>query len=121
MAKDIIQEEIEPKANPLSFIVVVLIAAAFCIGMFMGSSGKSDVVGIDLSAVAERDSIIAVYEDSVGVLTQQVLERDTIISILVGHEEEQRDSIFVHLEDKFEGVPEPQKEALIEEALNAIQ
>ena len=111
----------EPEAKPLSLIVLILIACAFCIGSFLGKYSHQDKVIVDLSAVYERDSIIAQKELKIGELTNKVNERDSIIVSLVSKETAQRDTVFTHLEDKFEGAPDSTREALINEALNAIQ
>lgn len=107
-----------PKPKPISLIVLVIIISAFFLGK---CSGGDTEPGYDFSEIEKRDSIIAAKDLKIGELTKRVNERDTVIVILTNKEEAQRDTVFNHLEDKFVGAPDSTKEALINEALNAIQ
>lgn len=111
----------EPKAKPISFIVVAIAVAAFFGGLYVGGNVSDKTVELNLSQVHKRDSIIAEQEAKIGGLTHRVNERDSIIVYLSGKEDSQRDTVFFHLEDRFEGAPDSTRESLINEALNAIQ
>ena len=78
-------------------------------------------VKVGLSKVEERDALIAAKDSIIGSLQHRVDERDSVIVTLVMRESSQRDSVFIHLEDRFEEAEEEEKELLINEALNSIE
>lgn len=116
------EDEDMPKPKPMSLVFLALIVVAFFLGQLLGKSrAHHEPVEVDLTAVAKRDSIIAEKDSVIRFMGNQISERDSVIIYMVGRESNQRATIFSHLQDNFVGAPDSTKEALINEALNAIQ
>ena len=100
-------------------IIVIVSLFILCQVYTIISNGDSQF-NINLTEINRRDSLITRLDSQITLLEYRVTERDTLLARLSHTETSERNDVLDALEDRFEDATDPEREGLINEALNAI-
>ena len=87
---------------------------------YLGVSSTVEEIPVN-PIVAKNDSIVAEKQVIIDSLQNSIERRDSVITLLTTRETSQRDTVFAHIQDKFENATDSTKEALIDEAMSSIK